>query len=331
MPQNLLCQAPSWVKLCLMVKPCRCPIQQWPSGRLLSPHLDATWHVLGVSDTQDEGEIVRDTSSMAYCMQSARRRLAHLMVTEGYGQLSAKKMQLWCKIDLFHKSHNASGKYPAMHHFVTEMWPSLLQCDALWDVWLVHCGICGTGARFPQLSCHVQNFVATSVFESRWEWNEFSMKFELWWKKTLVKQGPGLLCLFYINKSRKWLLFNSKNGFHLAQHVFSKKIALNLVSRSPNEKKRSPWVQVMPWHQAGDKPLPQLMWAQFTYTSISLIYFEYLSIQWINFSLHHILSIHQHWFRQRSGRVQVTRHYYLSQWWHSSLGTYVSESLNELK
>ena len=33
-----------------------------------------------------------------------------------------------------------------------------------------------------QLSCHVQNFVAIIVFESRWEWNEISIEFELRWK-----------------------------------------------------------------------------------------------------------------------------------------------------
>ena len=30
-----------------------------------------------------------------------------------------------------------------------------------------------------QLSCHVQNFVAMTVLEPRWEWNEISIEFEL--------------------------------------------------------------------------------------------------------------------------------------------------------
>ena len=62
-------------------------------------------------------------------------------------------------IDLSHKSHNASHKYPTMPHFVTEMCTFLLQNGALWDTWdgsinklyvlssytydekMVHCGI----------------------------------------------------------------------------------------------------------------------------------------------------------------------------------------------
>ena len=49
---------------------------------------------------------------------------------------------LWCDtIDPFDKSHNASDKYPTIHHFVTEMCTFLLQSGALWDMGLVHCGI----------------------------------------------------------------------------------------------------------------------------------------------------------------------------------------------
>ena len=32
-------------------------------------------------------------------------------------------------------------------------------------------------ATTAQLSCHVQNFVAITVLESRWEWNEISIEF----------------------------------------------------------------------------------------------------------------------------------------------------------
>ena len=48
-------------------------------------------------------------------------------------------------IDPFHKSHNASYIYPAMHHFVAEMCTFLLQNDKLWDIGQVHCGICEMG------------------------------------------------------------------------------------------------------------------------------------------------------------------------------------------
>ena len=37
-------------------------------------------------------------------------------------------------------------------------------------------------ATTAQLSCHVQNFVAITVLELRWEWNEISIEFELRWK-----------------------------------------------------------------------------------------------------------------------------------------------------
>ena len=48
-----------------------------------------------------------------------------------------------------------------------------------------------THAMTPQMSCHVPNFVAINILESRWERNEISIEFELRWKKTLVKWGPG--------------------------------------------------------------------------------------------------------------------------------------------
>ena len=44
--------------------------------------------------------------------------------------------------DQLHKSHNASSKYPTMHHFVKEMCTFLLQNGALWDICLMYCGIC---------------------------------------------------------------------------------------------------------------------------------------------------------------------------------------------
>ena len=37
-------------------------------------------------------------------------------------------------------------------------------------------------ATTAQLSCHVQNFVAITVLELRWVWNEISIEFELRWK-----------------------------------------------------------------------------------------------------------------------------------------------------
>ena len=37
-------------------------------------------------------------------------------------------------------------------------------------------------ATTAQLSCHVQNFVAITLLDSRWEWNEISIEFEMRWK-----------------------------------------------------------------------------------------------------------------------------------------------------
>ena len=45
-------------------------------------------------------------------------------------------------IDLIHKSHNAPVPHPTMHHFLTEMCIFLLQNGALWDIFVIHCGIC---------------------------------------------------------------------------------------------------------------------------------------------------------------------------------------------
>ena len=52
-------------------------------------------------------------------------------------------------IDKSHKSSNAPVKYPTMHHFVTEMCTrvhiSVTKNVALWDMALLHSGICEVG------------------------------------------------------------------------------------------------------------------------------------------------------------------------------------------
>ena len=54
-----------------------------------------------------------------------------------------------CKDCLIHlKSHNASARYPSMHHFVTGMCTCEHISVTKWcivDMGLVHCGICVTG------------------------------------------------------------------------------------------------------------------------------------------------------------------------------------------
>ena len=58
------------------------------------------------------------------------------------------------RIDLSHKPHSASDKYPTIHNFVAEMcthvhiFYKLVYCRA-WDMGLVNCGICATSL----LSC----------------------------------------------------------------------------------------------------------------------------------------------------------------------------------
>ena len=59
------------------------------------------------------------------------------------------------QIDTSQNSHNASDKYPTMHHFVTEMCTFLLQNDALWDVGLMHCGICVTSLMNEECCSHL--------------------------------------------------------------------------------------------------------------------------------------------------------------------------------
>ena len=69
-------------------------------------------------------------------------------------------------IDLIHKYHNAQIPHPTMHYFVTEMCTCdivctiLLQNDALWDIYLMHCGICEMGllrcvSAGTELPCHL--------------------------------------------------------------------------------------------------------------------------------------------------------------------------------
>ena len=48
-------------------------------------------------------------------------------------------------IDTSYKFNDVLNKYPTMHHSVTEMCTFLLQNGALWDMGLVHHGICVTG------------------------------------------------------------------------------------------------------------------------------------------------------------------------------------------
>ena len=73
-------------------------------------------------------------------------------------------------IDPSYKSHNASDKYPTMYHFVTEMCTCLLQNGALWDMGLVHCGICAA-SLFLVISNRIHsknNYTECFRYKSQW-------------------------------------------------------------------------------------------------------------------------------------------------------------------
>ena len=59
-----------------------------------------------------------------------------------------------------------------------------------------------------QLSCHVQNFVAITVLESRWERNVISIEFELRWKK---RQWNGALFMPNVYIQLQWLLMSQQH------------------------------------------------------------------------------------------------------------------------
>ena len=61
-----------------------------------------------------------------------------------YGDFNINLWYPITKIDPSHQSNNALDIYPTMHHFETEMCTFLLQSGALWDMGLMHCGICAT-------------------------------------------------------------------------------------------------------------------------------------------------------------------------------------------
>ena len=59
------------------------------------------------------------------------------------------KENIYCAyplITLLHKSHNAPVPFPTMHHSVTELYRcGQVSVTKLWDICLLHCGICEMG------------------------------------------------------------------------------------------------------------------------------------------------------------------------------------------
>ena len=72
-------------------------------------------------------------------------------------------------------AHFTNGFLPAIQ-IRRKLCIAIIPLLAIWSQQII------AHATTAQLSCHVQNFVATTVLVSRWEWNEISIEFELRWK-----------------------------------------------------------------------------------------------------------------------------------------------------
>ena len=73
------------------------------------------------------------------------------------------------EIDRSRKFHNASDKYRTMQHFVTEMCTHaqfLFQNGALWDMGLLHCGICVTG-EIQDFSASMNHILQGLIIDTR--------------------------------------------------------------------------------------------------------------------------------------------------------------------
>ena len=62
------------------------------------------------------------------------------------------------------KFHNTPVLYPAMHHFATEMCTFLEQNGVLWDICLMHCGIC----KMDLLLCSMTYHDIGMCYEKTW-------------------------------------------------------------------------------------------------------------------------------------------------------------------
>ena len=74
----------------------------------------------------------------------------------------------------------------ALYRFINDFVAAI---EIRWKLWLALISLLAirsqqgfAHATTTQLSCHVQNFVAITVLESRGEWNEIFIKIELRWK-----------------------------------------------------------------------------------------------------------------------------------------------------
>ena len=112
-----------------------------------------------------------------------------------------------------YKSHNASDRYPTMHDFVTKMCTFMSQSGALWDMRLVHCGIC----EIDLFNCSVcfTRWWMKMLYPSsvRGEWNNICHN--LHWFSQDWSQGltPDIhtwilyICIFSCDQAALWMVF----------------------------------------------------------------------------------------------------------------------------
>ena len=92
--------------------------------------------------------------------------------------------QGWSNIPVI-QIQNCTVPNPTMHHFVTyaHVCTFLLQNGALWDICLMHCGICNSSqGRAAQFQCWVWSWIAQSLCEQAFTVSETweACEFESW-------------------------------------------------------------------------------------------------------------------------------------------------------
>ena len=120
----------------------------WRHCDWLAPHIVIARHVI---HGEDYWNVLGIIGPLFVCQfeQAVEQTVGRLVIWEG--------MTSRMTIDPFQKSHKALDKYPTMRHCATEMRTHdactfLLQNGALWDMILVHYGMCATGLLNPNSS-----------------------------------------------------------------------------------------------------------------------------------------------------------------------------------
>ena len=146
----------------------------------------------------------------------------------------AKLAVLLIAYDLLHKSHIAPVPYLTMHHFVTEMCTFLLWSDALWDICLMHFGICEVG------------LIDMDNIDKYWHLCPYFFSTHLPLNKMAAILAEYIFKCIFLNEKFCILI----------------RISLKFVPRSPVYNKPA-LVQEIAWRWIGDKQLPEPMLIQF--------------------------------------------------------------------